>query len=56
MANMKVCWHCLCAIESREGTQATLPHNIDIDDHNSCCDWCGQNADEGCFDQLYELI
>lgn len=56
MTNMKVCWHCLRAIESREGAQAVLPHSIDIDDHDSVCDWCGQNPDEGCFDTLYELI
>ena len=56
MADMRVCWRCLCAIESREGKQNVLPHSIDIDDHDSVCDWCLQNADDGCFDTLYELI
>ena len=56
MANLKVCWHCLCAIESREGSQAVLPLSIDVEDCDSVCDWCGQNADSGCFDTLYELI
>lgn len=56
MANMKVCWRCLCAIESREGNQAALSHSVDIDDHDSVCDWCGQSADAGGFDTLYELL
>ena len=48
-----VCSHCLMAIESREGNQATLRHYVDEDDDNeSKCDWC----DETGFDTLYELI
>lgn len=47
-----VCDHCLMAIESREGNQATLVHYIDEEDEESKCDWCG---DDGC-DRLYELI
>ena len=50
---MLVCEHCLMAIESREGNQATLAHYIDEeDDIESKCDWC----EEVGFDLLYELI
>lgn len=50
---MFVCEHCLWAIESREGHQATLSHYVDEEDEcSSKCDWCG---DDG-FDLLYELI
>lgn len=51
--NMWVCEHCLSAIESREGNQATLRHGVDEDDdEESKCDWC---EDVG-FDTLYELV
>lgn len=51
--NMRVCEHCLAAIESREGTQATLKHYVDAeDDKASKCEWC----EEVGFDTLYELI
>lgn len=56
MENMRVCWHCLLGIESREGKQATLLHPIDEDNHETKCDWCKKDADEGGFDTLYELI
>lgn len=56
MDNLKVCDHCLMAIESREGNQATIKHYIDSDDTETKCDWCGETADEGGFDVLYELI
>ena len=50
---MWVCEHCLTAIESREGNQATLRHYVDEnDDVESECDWCHENG----FDTLYELI
>ena len=50
---MWVCEHCLAAIESREGNQATLRHGVDENDENeSYCDWC----EECGFDTLYELI
>ena len=55
---MWVCDHCLAAIESREGNQATLRHNIDLEyddedfEEKSKCDWCEENG----FDTLYELI
>ena len=40
---MWVCDHCLAAIESREGNQATLRHHPDEDDlEGSMCDWCEQ--------------
>ena len=48
-----VCDHCLAAIESREGNQATLRHWVDEDDdEESKCDWC----EEVGFDTLYELV
>lgn len=48
-----VCDHCLAAIESHEGNQATLRHRVDEDDdEESKCDWC---EDVG-FDTLYELV
>jgi hypothetical protein len=48
-----VCDHCLAAIQSREGTQATLKHYIDSDDlEHSKCEWCEQYG----FSELYELI
>jgi hypothetical protein len=59
--NLVVCRQCLMAIESREGSQATKKHYVDIeyDDNsnlieepNSYCDWC---EDYG-FDELYELV
>ena len=50
---MWVCEHCLAAIESHEGNQATLNHYIDEDDEEeSKCDWCGETG----FCELYELI
>ena len=56
MANLQVCWHCLLAIESREGTQATLRHSIDPEDGETRCDWCKETALEAGFDELYEII
>lgn len=51
--SMWVCEHCLWAIESREGHQATLSHYVDEEDEDeSKCDWC----EEVGFDLLYELI
>ena len=50
MDNLKVCDHCLMAIESREGNQATIKHYIDSEDTETKCDWCGETADEGGFD------
>ena len=50
---MWVCEHCLWAIESREGNQATLRHWADEEDaEESKCDWCEQSG----FYELYELI
>ena len=55
---MWVCDHCLAAIESREGNQVILRHDIclEYDDEDfeemSKCDWCEENG----FDTLYELI
>lgn len=56
MANLKVCWHCLLAIESREGPQCAVRHTVDSEDLDTRCDWCDQTADEGGFDELYELV
>ena len=53
---MRVCLHCLLAIESREGSQATQRIPIDPDDYESKCEWCGETADEGGFDELHEII
>ena len=51
--SMWVCSHCLMAIESHEGNQATLRHWVDEDDEQeSKCDWC----EEGGHSVLYELI
>lgn len=48
-----VCEHCLMAIESREGNQATLRHYVDEEDENeSKCEWCGESG----FDTMYEFI
>lgn len=54
--NLRVCRHCLMAIESREGTQVTIKHYLDSEDTETKCDWCEETADEGGFDVLYELI
>ena len=56
MDNLNVCQHCLLAIESREGQQATVKHILDPDDLDIQCDWCKQSAGEAGFDELYELI
>ena len=56
MKNLWVCPHCLAAIESREGKQATVRHDIELEfddiDKMSKCDWCEQDG----FSTLYELI
>ena len=49
---LKVCEHCLMAIESREGNQPTLKHYIDYDDTETKCMWCGESG----FDVMYEII
>lgn len=50
---MWVCDHCLVAIWSREGDQATLTHHVDEHDAvESKCDWCNEIG----FDTLHELI
>ena len=51
--NLRVCAHCLMAIESHEGQQVTKTIYPDEDDPiESKCDWC---EDDG-FDTLYEFI
>ena len=55
---MWVCEYCLMAIESREGRQATLAHDIELEcdeedfDEMSKCDWCEESGNI----TLYELI
>lgn len=56
--NMWVCDRCLAAIESHEGRQPHVAHDIELESDNpddieeSRCDWC----DEVGFSTLYELI
>lgn len=56
--NLWVCEHCLAAIESHEGRQVMLCHDIELEfdenefDEVSKCDWCEESG----FDTLYELI
>lgn len=55
--NLWVCKHCLSAIQSHEGNQVTIAHDIDLEfdernEENSKCDWCKQIDN----DVLYELI
>ena len=50
-----VCEHCLWAIESREGKQMTIRHDVALEyeeDEHPHCDWCGNEE----IDALYELI
>lgn len=44
--NMVVCFHCLRAIESREGKQPVLEVTFDEEDGKKC-DWCGDEIEEG---------
>ena len=56
--NLWVCEHCLAAIESHDGRQATLRHDIELEfdfedfDKMSKCEWCEQDG----FSTLYELV
>lgn len=51
--NLRVCEHCLMAIECHEGTQATFRHYVDEDEpEESRCDWCEESG----FDVLYEIL
>lgn len=53
METLKVCEHCLMAIESREGNQPTLKIYVDENDKvESTCDWCYEDG----FGVLYEII
>lgn len=52
-----VCEHCLSAIQSHEGNQLNIAHDIDLEfdertEENSKCEWCEQTDN----DVLYELI
>ena len=51
---LKVCEHCLMAIESREGHQPILRiHDFSFADEDVefKCDWCGETE----IDKLYEI-
>ena len=51
--NLRVCDHCLAAIQSREGYLPTLTLHVDEEDPiESKCEWCEQDG----YDTLYELI
>ena len=51
--NLRVCEHCLAAIQSREGYLPTLTLYVDEEDPiASKCEWCEQDG----YDTLYELI
>lgn len=56
--NLWVCPHCLEAIQSREGKQKTIRHDIELEcdeedfEEASKCDWCEDNG----FVSLYELV
>lgn len=51
--NLLVCEHCLSAIKSREGKQATYTHYVDEENEtSSVCEWCEEYG----FNTLYELI
>lgn len=52
-----VCRSCLLAIQSHEGNQLTIEHDIELEfdeknEENSKCEWCGEIDN----DILYELI
>ena len=48
---LRVCEHCLMAIESREGSQVTRKIYLDDDDPR-ICDWC----EDEITDILYEIL
>lgn len=51
--NMRVCEHCLYAIEAHEGNQARLHVFVDEEDETeSECDFCHEKG----FCELYELV
>lgn len=50
-APLRVCEHCLMAIESREGQQITRKIYVDEDDPQKC-DWCETDNN----DVLYEIL
>lgn len=51
--NLRVCWRCLLAIESREGQQITRPVYYDEDEETPfVCEWCEDEEQ----DTLYELL
>lgn len=50
--NLRVCEHCLAAIQSREGSLPYITIYVDLEDDKGKCEWCEQDG----FDTLYELI
>ena len=50
---MRVCEHCLYAIEAHEGKQVAIRHEVDEEnEQDSKCDFCEESG----FYELYELI
>lgn len=51
--NLRVCEHCLLAIESHEGKQFTkVIYTDENDEKESFCEWCSESG----FITLYEFI
>ena len=50
--NLRVCDHCLAAIQSREGYLPYITVHVDLEDDKGKCEWCEQDG----YDTLYELI
>ena len=48
---MLVCFHCLRAIESREGKQPVEEVAFFDEEEFQKCEWCGEEIDEG-----YEIL
>lgn len=47
-----VCERCLWAIQSREGQQATILHDVECEEIDGTCDWCGEDGNT----ELYEIL
>ena len=46
-----VCEQCLRGIESREGKQNVIIHNVENEEIESKCMWCNEEG----FEELYEI-
>ena len=47
-----VCQRCLGAIVSKEGRQAVKTHDVELEEIDGTCDWCGNDGNT----ELYELL